>query len=665
MILTPGIADNAARILIVDDERQNRQLLEAMLAPEGYRFLTAASGEEALTLVAQQPPDLILLDLMMPAMDGCQVAGKLKGNIATSSIPVILITARDDRDARMLGLSAGAEDFLTKPVDRAELSVRVRNLLRLKAYSDFHDRYSQLLEGEIGSRTADLVASERLYRSTFDAAPVGIAHVSLDGEWLRVNQCLCDLLGYSSEELQSLAREDLLQSEAAPGDAEAFRQMAAGTLNRYVIDEKQYRRRDGGFVWARVNMSVHRDAEGQAQHFIKVVEDITARRELEARFIEVQKLEGIGHLAGGVAHDFNNILAIIIGNNDLLSADLDPASPLREYTEEIRHASERAVGLTRQLLVFSRKQTVQPVVLDLNDVVNDMDKLLRRLIDENIDITFIPGSSLGLVKADVGYVGQVLMNLVVNARDAMPSGGRLTIATTNSTLDGSNAHTAPPSGPGEYVVLSVSDTGTGMTNEVKAHLFKAFFTTKPEGKGTGLGLTTCLTIVQQSGGHISVTSQVGKGTTFKVYFPRVALALDLAAAPAQPGPLPRGTETILVVEDEPSVRQLARGVLESQGYTVLAASNGQDALSSASEHTGAPIRLVVTDVIMPVMDGTVMAQRLKTRYPDIRVLFTSGYTDDALAHHGALDPDFSFLPKPFTPAVLCRTVREMLDRADC
>ncbi len=663
MNATPGITDHAARILIVDDERQNRQLLEAMLTPEGYRFLTAASGEEALALVAQQPPDLILLDLMMPGMDGCQVAGKLKGDRATSSIPVILITARDDRSVKMLGLSAGAEDFLTKPVDRAELCVRVRNLLRLKAYGDFHDTYSQMLEGEIGSRTAALVASERLYRSTFDAAPVGIAHVSLDGEWLQVNQRLCDLLGYAREELQGIAGEELLQSEAGPGDTEAFRQMAAGTLDRYVIDEKRYRRRDGSVMWARVNVSVHRDSVGQA-HFISVIEDITERRRLEAHVIEAQRMEGIGQLAAGVAHDFNNLLAVIIGYNDLLTADLDPASPLQEHTEEIRHASERAVGLTRQLLVFSRKQTVQPVVLDLNDVVNDMDRLLRRLIDENIDIAIVPGSPIGHIKADAGYVGQVLMNLVVNARDAMPNGGRLTVATTNSTLDDQDARTAPGSGPREYVVLSVSDTGTGMTDEVKAHLFEALFTTKQEGKGTGLGLATCHTIVQQSGGHISVTSEVGTGTTFKVYFPRVDQLQTLATVPVQSGSIPRGTETILVVEDEPSVRQLARSVLEAQGYSVLAASNGQDALHVASAHTGAPIRLVVTDVIMPVMGGTVMAQWLKTTYPDVKILFTSGYADDALAHHGVLEPDLAFLPKPYTPAVLSHTVRELLDRAD-
>ena len=278
---SPDIADHPARILIVDDKSTNRQLLEVMLRPEGFVLLSAASGEEALAIVAQQPPDLILLDIMMPGMDGYQVAGTIKGNRATRNIPIIIITALDDRRARMIGLGAGAEDFLTKPVDRAELCVRVRNLLRLKAYGDYHDKYSQKLEGEVGSRTADLVESERLYRSTFDAAPVGIVHLGLDGQWLRVNQRLCDLLGYSREELQRIGVQELIQSEEGAGEAKSFRRMAAGTLNRHVVDEKRYRRQDGSFVWARVNMSVHRDAEGQPQHFISVIEDITEMKRAE------------------------------------------------------------------------------------------------------------------------------------------------------------------------------------------------------------------------------------------------------------------------------------------------------------------------------------------------------------------------------------------------
>jgi two-component system cell cycle sensor histidine kinase/response regulator CckA len=391
------------------------------------------------------------------------------------------------------------------------------------------------------------------------------------------------------------------------------------------------------------------------------IDERAERRRLEAHFIEAQKMDVIGQLVSGVAHDFNNILAVVIGYSDLITADLGPSSPLRRYIEEIRHASDRAAGLTRQLLVFARKQTVLPVVLDPNEVVKDLEKMLRRLIGANIEMTISLEKKIGRIKIDSGYVGQVLMNLVVNARDAMPYGGKLTIATDNVTIDEGAAQMHAGAAPGDYVMLSVSDTGTGMTDEVKALLFEAFFTTKPSGKGTGLGLATCQTIVQQSGGYIAVYSEVGKGTTFKIYFPRVLQPLDVATRPVQTGPLPRGTETLLVVEDEPSVRHLARSVLDNLGYEVLSASNGQDALHVAREHKGSPIRLVVTDVIMPLMGGKVMAEWLKATYPDLKILFTSGYTDDAITHHGVLEEGVEFLPKPYTLATLARKVRQLLD----
>ncbi len=391
------------------------------------------------------------------------------------------------------------------------------------------------------------------------------------------------------------------------------------------------------------------------------VDERAERRRLESHFIEAQKMEVIGQLVSGVAHDFNNILAVIIGYSDLITSDLGMESSMRKYIEEIRHASERAAGLTRQLLIFGRKQSVVPVVLDLNDVVNDLENMLRRLIDANVEMKTVPGKKIGHVKADAGYIGQVLMNLVVNARDAMPQGGKLTIATSDVKLDENYTRSKPGVIPGDYVMLSVSDTGTGITDEVKALLFEAFFTTKPSGKGTGLGLATCQTIVQQSGGHIDVYSEVGKGTTFKIYFPRVAEPLDVAARQIRTGPLPRGTETLLVVEDEPSVRHLARSVLDNLGYEMLSAANGQDALHVVREHKGSPIRLVITDVIMPLMGGKVMAEWLKATYPDLKILFTSGYTDDAISHHGVLEKGVEFLPKPYTPASLARRVRQLLD----
>lgn len=392
------------------------------------------------------------------------------------------------------------------------------------------------------------------------------------------------------------------------------------------------------------------------------VEEYRERKRLEARFIEAQKMEVVGHLAGGVAHDFNNVLAVIMGYSDLISQDLNRDHVLYKYNEEVRHAAKRAAGLTRQLLIFSRKQAVQAEVLDLNEVVVDMEKMLRRLIDENIEMTIVCDPHIGPIKSDPGYIWQMLMNLVVNARDAMPNGGKLTIATSKVTLDEAYTQTHPGTTAGEYVMLSMADTGAGMTDEVKAHIFEAFFTTKPVGKGTGLGLVTCQTIIRQCGGHIDVSSELGQGTTFQVYFPQIGQPITVALNSTRKlEPVRGGAETLLVVEDEPSVRHLAQGILQAQGYKVLTAPNGQDALRVAQERHNPPISLVVTDVVMPRMSGKVMAEWLKDLYPDLKILFTSGYTEDAIAHYGVLDAGVEFLPKPYSPASLTRKVRELLD----
>jgi len=399
----------------------------------------------------------------------------------------------------------------------------------------------------------------------------------------------------------------------------------------------------------------------------RAIQEVARRselRRLELQFIEAQKMEVIGHLASGVAHDFNNILGVIIGYSDLLMPELASGSLSHKCAEEIRQAAERAAALTRQLLLFSRKQAVQPIVLDLNDVVGGMDKMLHRLIDENIELAIVHGKEGGRIKADSGLISQLLMNLVVNARDAMPNGGKLNIETANVTLDENDARTHKGAAPGDYVMLAITDTGSGMTDEVKAHLFEAFFTTKPKGKGTGLGLATCQAIVKQCGGCIDVQSEPGRGTAFKIYLPRVnrpADAVDMFKTSAAAKPPARGTETLLLVEDEPSVRHLACSILEAQGYNVLRASNGQEGLRVARECKGQPIRLVITDVIMPQMSGKVMSEWLKATYPNMKILFTSGYTDDAIVQHGVLEAGVAFLSKPYTPATLARKVREMLD----
>ena len=393
----------------------------------------------------------------------------------------------------------------------------------------------------------------------------------------------------------------------------------------------------------------------------KIGHDIARIKDLEAQFIEAQKMEVVGKLAGGVAHDFNNILAVILSYAEVMMLSLEANDPMLKYAKEIRNAAERAGGLTRQLLLFTRKKTVEAVVLDLNEVLAGVDTMLRKLVGENIELTVVPGEQIGLVRADSGYIEQVLMNLVVNARDATAINGALSISTSEFTLDENDRQSIPGAPPATYVMLSVTDTGAGMSDEVKARLFEPFFTTKP--LGTGLGLATCRTIVQQSGAYIGFDSEVGKGSTFKVYFPQVGELRAPAARLPQASPLPHGTETLLVVEDEPAVREVACTVLRSLGYDVLSAVSGQDGLRVARDNQS-KISLVFTDVIMPQMGGKMMAEWLKASYPTIKVLFTSGYTDDTIAHHGVLDAGVAFLHKPYTFAALALKVRELLDASD-
>jgi two-component system, cell cycle sensor histidine kinase and response regulator CckA len=651
----------ATRVLIVDDERPDRELLEVMLAGEGLDLQTAASGAEALAIVASDPPDLVVLDVKMPEMSGYEVARELKKDLATKSIPIVMVTALGDREARMLGLTAGAEDFLSKPVDRAELCVRVRNLLRLKAYGDYHERHGRSLERQVGSSRADAVEIERLYRDTFEAAPVGISPVGLDGRWLRANQRVLELLGCSLDELKTTHVQDVLEPDDAQRVIETFRQMAAGTLERHVVDERRLRRRDGRVVWARINASVHRNTEGQAHHFIAVIEDVTERRALEAQLRQASKMDAIGQLAASVAHDFNNLLSVILSYSDLLAGDLKEGDPMRADLGEINAAGLRAVELTRQLLAFSRQQVLQPKVVDLAQVVDGMKKMLGRLLGADVELTTIGASELGMVIVDPGQMEQVIMNLAVNARDAMPQGGHLTIETSDVVLDEAYAAEHVGVKPGPHVMLAVSDDGVGMDRATQARMFEPFFTTKEAGKGTGLGLATVFGIVRQSGGTVWVYSEPGQGTSFKLYFPRAEgqVASSVSVPLLDPGKL-RGSETILLVEDEALVRPLACAILRKYGYHVLEAQSGGDALLLCEQHK-ATIHLLLTDVVMPRMSGRQLAERLLTVRPGMAVLYMSGYTDDSVVRHGILDSTVAFVQKPITPEALARKVRETLD----
>lgn len=404
-----------------------------------------------------------------------------------------------------------------------------------------------------------------------------------------------------------------------------------------------------------------RTAEGELQGAICMALDITDRKQLEEQLRQAQKMEAVGRLAGGIAHDFNNLLMVIQGYADLMTERLAEGDPLRRNAEQIQTASQRATSLTRQLLAFSRKQMLAPKVLNVQSVVVDMEKILRRLIGEDIQLETSSVPDLGLIKADRSQIEQVIMNLAVNARDAMPEGGRLTIETANVELDKAAAHPPAVLSPGKYVMLAVTDNGCGMDAETQAHIFEPFFTTKEKGKGTGLGLATVYGIVKQSGGYVWVYTEPGRGTSFKVYLPRIE---DEQTARGRDGKsdaqeLPRGSETVLLVEDEKGVRELAREYLELTGYTVIAAEDGHTALELAAMHVG-PIQLLMTDVVMPGISGRELAGRVKTIRPEIKVLFMSGYTDQAVVHHGILDTDAALLQKPFTMAALAAKLREIL-----
>jgi PAS domain S-box-containing protein len=402
-----------------------------------------------------------------------------------------------------------------------------------------------------------------------------------------------------------------------------------------------------------------RNENGRCEGAICMALDVSDRKKLEEQLRQAQKMEAVGRLAGGIAHDFNNLLMVIQGHAELLTDRMKPGESLRRNAEQIQEASQRATSLTRQLLAFSRKQMLAPVVLNVQAVVSDMGKILRRLIGEDVELVTVNAPDLKRVKADRSQIEQVIMNLAVNARDAMPRGGKLTIETTNVEFDDSYSRAPVVLMPGRYVMLAVTDNGCGMDADTQAHIFEPFYTTKEKGKGTGLGLATVYGIVKQSGGYVWVYSEIGRGTTFKIYLPSVEEEVAPREIPKAVASLPRGTETVLLVEDEEGVRELAKEYLESCGYKVLVAQNGQAAIDLVSKHFG-PIDLIMTDIVMPGLSGSDLAKKVQSLRADIRVVYMSGYTDQAIIHHGILSSDVLLLQKPFTMSTLAHKLREAL-----
>ena len=502
--------------------------------------------------------------------------------------------------------------------------------------------------------------SEASFRSVIENAPYGIYRANAAGQFLRVNPALQKMLGYETQE--ELFRANLATDVYRDaGEHKKANELFAGAKGFDV--EVEWKRKDDTPLKARCSGRLIQGEESESHgeaYFEVFAEDVTEKRVLEQQLRMAVKMEAVGRLSGGIAHDFNNLLGVIIGYGQVLKRRLKSGDDLFEYAEEIEKAGQRAASLTRQLLAFSRQQVLAPAILNLNALTSDMAKMIHRLIGEDVELVMKLDSAIGSVKADQGQIEQVVMNLAVNARDAMPEGGKLALETAMVTLDQADTRHHPGSKAGRYVMFSVSDTGMGMSAETQAHIFEPFFTTKEVGKGTGLGLATVYGIVKQSHGYIWVDSEVGRGSSFKVYLPLIEEAVAAPESAAPPSESFRGTETVLVVEDADALRKLTVTLIRQYGYQVLSAANGAEALDLVQQ-VDQSIDLLLTDVIMPGIGGHALAQRLSALLPGLKVLYMSGHTDSSIGQHGVLEAGISLLHKPFTEEELVRKIREVLD----
>ncbi|HVH11056.1 MAG TPA: response regulator [Gemmatimonadales bacterium] len=634
------------RLLLVEDSDDDarlvvRELTRAGFEPAFQRVDTAADLRAALD---RQLWDLVVGDFSMPQFGGLAALALVRER--GLDVPFIIVSGTIGEERAVAAMKAGASDYVPKdnlgrlvPVVQRELREAAGRRERARA-------------------EAALRATEASFSALVEHAPIGIYRSTPAGKILSANHALARILGYGSP-ADVCALEMARDVYADPAERQRL-------LDRDVLSDREYdqvettwKRKDGQRLTVVLYARAVRDEAGQIEYYETFVQDITEQRQLEGQVLHAQKMEAIGRLAGGVAHDFNNLLTVILSYSDMLLEDLAEDAASRPDIDEIRKAAVSASSLTRQLLAFSRQQVLQPVALDVNAVVAGTEKLLRRLVGEDVRLDTALTPELGIVKVDPGQLEQIIMNLAVNARDAMPRGGRLTIETGNVEMDEAYVRGHPLAHPGRYVMLAVTDTGTGMDAATQARIFEPFFTTKEAGKGTGLGLATVYGIVKQSGGSIWVYSEVGHGTTFKIYLPRVdaPLAPAAAALPEVVG----GTETVLLVEDVSAVRAVAREMLERQGYTVLEAADARAAHRFAHEHPGT-IHLLLTDVVMPDVSGRELADQLVPIRPQMKVLFMSGYTDDAVVRHGILGEGIAYLQKPLTPKTLARKVREVLNQ---
>ncbi|MFW6333877.1 MAG: PAS domain S-box protein [Desulfosalsimonas sp.] len=550
--------------------------------------------------------------------------------------------------------------------DEASL-ISIRDITERKRAQDALERLNTELNTRVRQRTAELAEAEEILRNAFDFSPIGMALAAESGRFLNLNAELCRILGYAKEELLTKTFQEIIHPDDCEANLSNMRQMLAGEIGSCDVKTRCLHK-DGSLVWAQLNASLARDSSGQPLFFIAQIQDITGRKraeeerqKLQAQLNQAQKMESVGRLAGGVAHDFNNMLTIINGYAEMMADVLPASDPMHESAREIHDAGKRSAVIVRKLLAFARKQAISPVAMNLNDNISAMLKMLQRLIGENIDLRWKPSKDIWLIKMDFSQIDQILANLVVNARDAFHEGGVVTIETKNAEFDKDYCAAHPGFVQGQYVMLAVSDNGCGMSKEVQAHLFEPFFTTKEVGKGTGLGLATVYGIVKQNNGFVNVYSEPGEGTSFKVYFPRYKGDEKLEGSEdEEKSPLKANGEKILILEDEEEVLGLARLMLEKLGYHVLAAQTPDKAMSLAEAHAG-QIDLLITDVVMPEINGRDFASQLKTLYPDVKVMFMSGYTANAIARRTVMDEGKNFIQKPFALKDLAVKVREVID----
>ena len=774
------------RILNVDDDDAGRYTITRILRQAGFEVQEAATGREALRL-AEECPDLILLDVNLPDISGFEVCRQIRANRRTAAIPVVHLSATfvggDDRAA---GLEQGADGYLTQPVEPKVLVATINAFLRLKAAEqalrESEERFRTALKNSpvivfnqdrelrytwiynpqpgfkpetiLGKTDADLLAAEEAarlteikrrvletgvpareevrttiggqvffydltteplldasgdivgvssvsvdvterqsatkaligiledeqraraslleseanFRQSLDESPLGIRIVSKEGETLYANRAILDIFGYDSiEEWQTTptVKRYTEQSYAEFKVRREKRRLDQDDSPEYEIDIVK---KDGEV--RRLQVWRKRVLWNGKERFQAIYRDITERKReeeerkrLQAQLIQAQKMESVGRLAGGVAHDFNNMLGVILGHAEMAMEKVGLLDPVQSDLEEICKAAKRSADLTRHLLAFARKEIIRPQVLDLNDTVTGMLKMLRRLIGEDIHLAWMPGGDLWPVKMDPAQIDQILANLCVNARDAIVGVGEVTIEMQNVVIDETYAKNHAGIAPGGYVMLSVSDDGCGMDKETLEHLFERFFTTKEVGKGTGLGLATVYGIVKQNEGFINVYSEPGQGTTLKLYFPKTTEAVEAKPEPAAKMPA-TGTETVLLVEDEESILMLGKTILERFGYTVLPSQTPKDAITLAGRHEG-PIHLLVTDVVMPGMNGRQLKECIEKIKPGIKALYMSGYTANVILHRGILEHEVHFIQKPFSINSLAGKVREVLDQYEC